>query len=221
VLVERRAVQPIYVIDPDRVSMPFEIRAMEAIRAGLNERGAGDRLAPTQIFVRTHFPTPSHLDELYRSIAREVHVGEQYLWLAGLGEARGWSGVELSMTRFENAPPLQRLIFTADGRLNESRAAQLFRYWTFPLLDVAKEEMAREAERHGFIDLLLQRWFCFRPVLAKPCGRCRPCRLAYRGGVEFANPALALVVEKGRRARAAGTRRTARKAVGRTLTSLR
>jgi 7-cyano-7-deazaguanine synthase len=174
------------------------------------------------VFVRTHFPTPPRIAELYRSVARQVHVGEQYRWLAAIAEAQRWSGVELSMTRFENAPPLQALIFGDDGVLRQTEEAELFRYWSFPLLHVAKEQMARTAERHGFLDVLSQRWFCFTPVLDKPCGYCRPCRLAYREEVDFAHPALAWAarnVRRGRRLSRTDVRDKLRERLGRAVDS--
>ena len=65
------------------------------------------------------------------------------------------------------------------------------------------------AEQHGFLDLLLQRWFCFDPLRGKPCGRCHPCRTAPREGVVFAPPGLARARYLARRTAHAVTRRPA------------
>jgi hypothetical protein len=215
VLVDRRAVQPIYVIDPDRASTLLEIRSMEAMRTGIAARGGGALVAPTEILVRTHFTPSPRLVGLYQSIATRARIGEQYLWLAAVAEARGWSGVEMSLERSEGGmEPFERLVFVGDGHLGRSEPAELFRFWSFPVHHLTKKDMAAEAERQGFLDLLNGRWFCFTPVRGKPCGRCHPCRMAYRADIEFANPALALAARSARHARnarKAGARQTVRK----------
>lgn len=207
-LVERRPVRPIYLIDPGRDSTLLEIRAMEAIRGGVLDRlDDPELLAPTEVHVRTQFRAPPELVRAHEDLARRVHVGDQYLWLAAAAESLNWQGVELAMERYEGGPsPLQCLIFDESGRLNDSRDAQLFRYWSFPVLHLTKAQMRDLAQEHGFLDLLLQRWFCFTPVAGRACGLCRPCRLAHREGVSFSPPAVARTTQLWRGVRAHGYR---------------
>jgi 7-cyano-7-deazaguanine synthase len=106
-------------------------------------------------------------------------------------------------------------VFDDGGRLNGSPASELFRYYSFPVLQTTKAEMAHIATAHGFYDLLVLRWFCFRPVGGHPCGRCPPCRLTHREDVDFANPVAARVRDtwrygKVRQARQALRRRPVR-----------
>jgi 7-cyano-7-deazaguanine synthase len=215
-LTERRAVQPIYLIDPERESTLYEVRAMEAIRAGVTPRLEDpSMLAPAEVHVRTEFPVPSEVAERYELLARQIHVGSQYLWLAAAGEALGWQDVEICFTRWENGDGRQRIVFDEHGELNGSRESELFRYYSFPVLQTTKAEMAGIARRGGYYDLLSLRWFCFVPVGGKPCGRCPPCRLTYREGVDFANPVAARVRDtwrygKVRQARQALRRRAVR-----------
>jgi 7-cyano-7-deazaguanine synthase len=193
-LVERRAVQPIYLVNHERDSLQYELRAMKAMRDGVLPRLARPAtLAPTEVHIRSDFPVPVEVDRLYAQVRARVHIGTQYRWLAAVGQALGWEGVELSMERYEDGPsPLQRLIFDEAGVLNGSAEAQLFRCWSFPVLHLSKTDMADIAREQGFLDLLALRWFCHYPLAGKPCGVCRPCRLAYRSdGVDFANPVLA------------------------------
>jgi hypothetical protein len=61
VLVERRPVRPIYVIDTGRPSTLFELRAMEAIRAGLLARlPDSSPLAPIQFLMASDYPSGPH-----------------------------------------------------------------------------------------------------------------------------------------------------------------
>lgn len=193
-LVEHRRVQPIYVLTPARRSTVQELRTMRALRAGAVARSQDPALlAPTEVHIRTQYAPSAQLRALHEAIAAEAHIGWQYLNLAAVAQARGWHGVELGMEAYEDGPTaLQRLVFQDDrGGLSDHPGSALFQYWSFPLLRTTKGQMARIAEDHGFLDLLLQRWFCHDPLLGQPCGACRPCRLANHDGVRFAPPSLA------------------------------
>jgi 7-cyano-7-deazaguanine synthase len=180
-LVEGRPVQPIYLLSPGRSSTVQEIRAMDTIREGVTARlREPGLLAPTEVHVWSHYPPGPRLQSLFDSIEARQHIGIQYLHLAAVAEARGWNGVEIGVLQADRWGPL-----------DEPPLAELFRYWSFPLFNMEKEEMREVARQHGFLDLLLQRWFCHRPLRGKPCGMCRPCLAANRDGIAFANPALA------------------------------
>ncbi len=191
-LVERRQVRPIYVIDTGRPSTLFELRAMEAIRAGLLARLPDPSLlAPTQFLMASDYPPSPHDRAIGDRMRRATKMGTQYVWLSGPGEALRWSNVELCIERYESGlSDWQRMIFDEPGMLNGSPEARLFRFWSFPVIRLTKDQMRQIAHSQGFLDLLVMRWFCFRPLNGKPCGSCRPCKLAHREGVEFANPFL-------------------------------
>lgn len=95
----------------------------------------------------------------------------------------------------------EKLVFAAPGQLNGSPEARLFRYWSFPVIDVTKEQMRDIARENGFYGLLLQRWFCFDPLLGRPCGRCHPCSLALHDELTFARPTVVRARTAARRVR--------------------
>lgn len=194
-LVERRPVQPIYVVDTGRPSTLFELRAMEAMRAGLLARLADPSLlAPVRLVLASDHPPAPQDAAIGERLRRETSMGTQYVWLSGPARSLGWSGVELCIERYESGlSDWQRRIFAEPGVLNGSPESELFRFWSFPVIHLTKDEMREVARSAGFLDLLLLRWFCFRPLLGRPCGRCRPCRLTHREGVRFANPVLVAV----------------------------
>ena len=203
VLVERRPVQPIYVIDTGRPSTLFELRAMEAMRAGLLARLPDpDLLAPTSVVLAGDHPPAPQDSAIGDRLLRETSMGTQYVWLSGPAGSLGWSGVELCIERYESGlSDWQRRIFAEPGRLNGSPESELFRFWSFPVIHLTKEEMREIARSHGFLDLLVMRWSCFRPLGGRPCGRCRPCRLTQDEGVRFANPVLVAVRDSVRKLR--------------------
>jgi 7-cyano-7-deazaguanine synthase len=216
-LVERRPVRPIYILDSGRPGTLHEIRAVEAMRDGVTARlDDPTLLAPIEVHLRTEVPVRPEVMALYSRIAAQVHIGTQYAWLAAAGEAFGWQGVELAMERYVDGPSqLQRLIFDDRRQLNDTPEAQLFRFYSFPVLHLTKAEMAAAARVHGFDDLLALRWFCHTPLGGKACGLCRPCRLAYSDGVDFASPTAAKARRLWRKVHGRSASELARRAVAR------
>jgi 7-cyano-7-deazaguanine synthase len=213
-LIEKRPVQPIYVIDTGRGSLRRELQAMETLRAGILERlEEPSLLAPTQVLIATEYPPSSENVARGESIRSQVPFGSQYIWLTGPAEALGWAGVEMCVPGEAEPAPWEKLLFTVPGRLTDTDEAALLKYWSFPLITLSKEEMREIAREHGFLDLLLQRWSCFDPLLGLPCGRCHPCSLMLHDGVTFA-PAPAVrargAARRVRRVLATARRRAAR-----------
>jgi hypothetical protein len=192
-LVEKRPVEPIYMFDSGRRSSQRELQTMEHLRDQLRQRmDDPSLLAPLRIFLSSDYPPSDDLIARYRSLHERAPFGPQYPRLAGIAEAHGWRNVELCMERTPGTPSLwNQLLFDRPGVLNSSWEAELFQYWSFPVIDITKERMRDIAEQHGFLDLLLQRWFCFDPLMGKPCGRCYPCRHTVPEGVDYANRNLA------------------------------
>lgn len=196
-IVEQRSVQPIYVIDTGRGSLREEINAMNTISTMAKERiGKDVVLYPTKALMKSDFGDIKDLKDRYEALKARCHIGSQYYWLALIAEDQGWEKTELCIQRFTYPSPLQKIIFDdllgPQPRLKDFWEAELFKYWSFPVLNITKHEMRQVAEEHGFTDILFKRWFCFHPVGGKCCGTCRPCKLAKEEeaveGVDFASP---------------------------------
>ena len=200
-LIEKRAVQPIYVISLGRRTALLEFQAMERMRQALLPRLRDPaQLLPTKVAIQDQYPARQELADLWESINSRARLGAQYLWLASVAEALDWRGVELSLEAYPGGmAEFEHLVFDAPGRLNDSPEAALFSRFTFPVMHLTKREMGDIAREHGFYDILMQRWFCQDPVGGKACGHCRPCRLANRDGVDFAGPVAVLATRVWRR----------------------
>ena len=204
-LVERRPVQPIYIINLDRRSMPQEMRTMTSMRRQLRARlDDPELMLPTQMLLQQEVPPRPDLAAVTAAIREKTHVGTQYAIFSGIAEVMGWEGVEICMQAHEGGvvSDLHRLVFAEEvgGRLTDAPEARIFRHWSFPVLHITKTEMAAIAREHGFYDLLVQRWFCHQPVMGKACGRCIPCQRANREGVDFASPAVVTAARTSRKA---------------------
>lgn len=196
-LVERRSVQPVYVIDYERRGRWAEMAAMNRIIEKVSARiPEGAVLFPRKMFVRQDYPDIEDLKNRYDHLVENTRVGSQYYWLAVVAELEGLLGAELCMPKHEMPSGLQDLIFLGieenEPRLRSSWEAELFKYWSFPCLTIEKKEMRKIAEKYGFMDILRMRWFCFNPFNGKACGKCRPCRIAQEesatDGIVFVTP---------------------------------
>lgn len=207
-LIEKRSVQPIYVIDSTRSSTLRELESMDLISKMVAQRlSPGVILYPKNIFLRSDFPDNHELKERFNFLKKQTRVGSQYYWLALIAENQKWESVELSLERFQSASVLQKLIFSDIGgehpTPNDSWEAELFKYWSFPLITTTKSQMKQIAKDHDFYDILLKRWFCFNPIKGKCCGTCKPCELAIEEGategVEFIHPTEMAIRKFGNR----------------------
>lgn len=191
-LVEGRAVQPIYILDTGRASTLHEVRAMNQIRAALLPRlPDASLLAPTRVLVAAEFPPTLEMQRAREEILESAWIGEQYVWLAGVAETLGWQGVELCLLDLDTAGPpgtsgWKSVVFKGPGELREGAAPQLFKYWSFPIMHLTKPRMRELAREQGFLDVLARRWFCQDPLAGRACGRCRPCMYSNTDGIEFA-----------------------------------
>lgn len=185
-LVEQNDVQPMYVIDVTRDSTSLELETMSKIRDALRER-ASATLLPTRIFNRDDYVIPPELKAMHERIREQASFGIQYLWLAAVAEAEGWRDVEMGNHRHPaGTPEWQKVVFEdppRSSKLSERPEAQLFKYFSAPILHLSKPEMMELATKYGFVDILMMRWFCHHPIGKRACGHCGPCRIARRDGV--------------------------------------
>lgn len=183
VISEGRPVRPHYVEAPVRAGTSYELAAMRAIRDGIERRGFGDRLAPLRTKVEADIaPDPRTKPWIEALRARSV-LGWQYEYLSRYARQVLPDGgrLELSVHLDDKAegflrPHVVRLggiYVMADAVTDEPM--RLFDPFSFPLLDLTKNDMSEVAHRDGFSDLMDLTWFCHSPHKGKPCGTCNPC----------------------------------------------
>lgn len=198
-------VQPHYIVDSGRASVPVEKRAMDAIReaVGAARPGLAERLLPTLYVELGDVPADQHTAERFAALAARGDIGSQYEWLARYTLHAGIDDLELSIHHDDRAKVyldgkvelLRREPF-ASYRLapdHESGDLGLFANFVFPVFDLTKVDMRDAAARHGFLDILELSWFCHSPrgdlKNPQPCGLCNPCKDAVAEGVGYRLPA--------------------------------
>jgi 7-cyano-7-deazaguanine synthase in queuosine biosynthesis len=130
-------------------------------------------------------------------VGQKAQLGKQYLYL-GLVSLMHPRPIEMSIT---NSPGRTTDFFKpiiGKGRLkridpavlkdpeNEPRA--LFRNVRFPIIDMSKLDMFKDAEKKGYVHLLYNTWSCWGKTdihANESCGTCRNCRKRKKYFQEF------------------------------------
>lgn len=199
---EKKPVQPIYLIDPDRKSTQQELNAMEIIRQELMNKSpeVSNLLLPTKIFqVSEIAPCQEITEKFLRLRARFFRLGSQYDWLARFAEQHQIKSIELSIEK--DLRETHFFFKYLKGKLVEERGIvklglpvedndlEIFKYYEIVLNNTTKLEMMNYSKKHHFYELMLNSWFCHSPINGKPCGWCSPCRDAMKEGFGFRIPA--------------------------------
>jgi hypothetical protein len=203
-LVHRLPVRPIYLIDDRRGSLQIELRTMDRIRERLGELYPDTRalMLPTLSARVSELPPDPEVEQAFARILRECPVGSQYEWLAKFCRQQGLREVEVGFEKTREGAgalltdlgvagtsaagyPVHRL--APDGQHPDVQL--VFGAYACPLFEVSKQDMAREVDARGWRPVMLETWFCHRPVQMKPCGRCNPCLGVIRAGLGWRVPA--------------------------------
>jgi hypothetical protein len=199
VLVEKKQVQPFYMIDPKRQSLRNEINARRKIINRLfMEYPHTQNLVLPSIFYEVGDITPNEqVAAAYRFIRETKDVDFQYLWLSLFCHQWGIQNMELCVEKRSGVVvPPQCLVFgsflvpvegSREERMDKAflttEVDTLFGCFKFPVRGYTKHDMEMEAQVGGWADYLYMTWFCHSPVRGiYPCGTCEPCVLAARKG---------------------------------------
>ena len=193
-----RTVQPYYVIDRDRRSYPIELQRIAELRRLIAARYPEPaRLRPVAITLRDDLSIEPDLQEAWDTLARQTHIGTQYLWLAQFCRDAGFpdGSVELCMPRIDPPHPLQLIKFedldAEELRLQPGARRCCSASTPGRPATRARPTCGRPPSSAASRDILQRSWFCHTPVGSEPCGHCGPCRIArvQREDVSFAGPA--------------------------------
>jgi hypothetical protein len=202
-LVQRRAVQPRYIIDTGRPSTINEIKTIAKIRHQI----VGDHpelevlIRPLLISLASDVKQSKDLKKWHDDLsAGNSQFPIQYHWLAEYARTNNIEGMELSVEK----KPGGILYELLKGNVSEVRShadsyyvvktdpkpdsLRLFSAFRFPVLETDKPAMQRLAVAHGFDSYLNMTWFCHRPISGRPCGTCSPCRDTADAGLAYRIP---------------------------------
>jgi hypothetical protein len=206
VLLSKRVVQPHYLIDAERKSTLFELRAMAAVRAALADidAEAPGRILPLRTTLVSDIPPEPEITAHYRGM-RELGVfGTQYEWMARYAEHEGIQAIEVCDYQSSNVAPFiagktvtcETVPGVSSYRVADKHLAgdlSILRRFSFPSFSMMKRDTLELARVHGFRPILDLTWFCHRPIKGRPCGTCNPCRYVIKDHMLDRMPRSALI----------------------------
>ena len=196
-LVEKKKVQPIYIIDLSHRSPVHELLSMDEIRRALNQRGGGAAalLQPTLYIDKDEITYDEQILKAWSRINQEKHIGRQYIWLASLCKQYDLQEVELSIEKdSEDSASESIACYLVEGKMTPD-IQTVFKHFSLPIIDMTRKDMQRIVKREGWSGFMKRTWFCHHPIYHPfkkgiPCGICNPCRVAIEEGFGYRIPFL-------------------------------
>jgi len=207
-VLNNKEVQPFYIIDPNRESLGFEVRAMQHIRSEISKSNpkASKLLLPTLFIDLNDIKDNQAVTSAYHNIRKNVPVGIQYEWLARFAEEHGEYPMEIGIEMGSHGTSKylskywiykyfdEEGFYMIDEKYRDTDVYNLFKYFKFSIIDLKKQDMKMIAEKEGFIQIMDHTWFCHSPISnGKPCGVCKPCIIAIHEGMAYRMPLQSMI----------------------------
>lgn len=201
ILIEKKSVQPIYIIDKDRKSLNNELEAIERIKIKIQKEypEAYSLILPTWFIEKKEIIINKEITQSAQYINSLVRMGSQYIWLAQFCIKYNLSNIEISLDK--NPDPKSFIYFLTDNYLQTdyknsknkrtyNNIDTLFKYFSFPVITYSKKEMLTIIKKNYWEDIMDLTWFCHKPKKNKPCGKCVPCIGVIKKELGFRIPVL-------------------------------
>jgi len=204
ILIEKKEVQPYYIIDHERRSTGIEVYTMGLIKESILEyfTESVQYLQPTFYYNLKHIKPDANVTNAWERLNTHFHVGTQYDWLQRFRKQFEIPSVDVGLFKdvsVSESPPFRNWYNALINHemLPESPYKKdivndisiLFEQFNFPLMTVGKTEMFEIAKKHGWMPVMKNTRFCHRPSISiKPCGICKPCRQVVKDGMGWRVP---------------------------------
>ncbi len=200
ILVEKKRVQPYYVVDHERKSTEYEFLAMEKIKNKLflQSPESKELVLPTIIGYRNEVIPNEKITRKAQQLWDEVKLGHQYEWLPLFAKQNGLHDLEMCHEKKPSPSLFDLLLYPElvgeghDCRINDTvknDLLEIFKYFRFPICQIEKKEMEQISKQYGFFKLLQNSWFCHSPKKnGVPCETCNPCLAARKAGYSHGLP---------------------------------
>ena len=201
-LLKKQIVQPYYIIDPNRHSLRYEIKAHKKIKRLLiqTDPSVKKNMLPTYYFIAPDEKYSTDIEDGFNEINKITRFGIQFKWLANFCEQHKLYNLELGAEK-SGSPRyiffkrnLKRInygsfrTYVIDQYGSDKGAYEIFKYFQFPIIDKTKLDMFSIGANFKFQHILEASWFCHNPVHGKPCGRCNPCKDVVKYGLKYRLP---------------------------------
>ncbi|MBP6180656.1 hypothetical protein [Flavobacterium sp.] len=201
ILIEKKTVQPIYIIDKDRRSLKNELEAIEKIRKKIKEEHSEAYLLilPTWFVEKETINVNKEITESSLYINSLKRMGSQYLWLAQFCHNHDLNNVEISIDKdldihsFTHFLTENYIVTDYPNSKNKElylKIDSIFKYFSFPIFSISKLEMLVTINKNNWKNIMFLTWFCHKPKSNKPCGKCVPCIAVIKKELGFRIPKI-------------------------------
>lgn len=189
-------VVPVYILDRDRGSYKYELKAMDSIHKMLKDRSFPNILADIVIIHKEDIPANENLTAVSKRCSLRYRLGSQYDWLSRYAESTGGlvclglengprsiaiSSMDVEGVSFINTS-LGKIVNANSGK---SDLTEIFSHFVFPIIDDSEISMKNWVRENDFEDVMSHIWFCHDPIGGEPCGLCNPCLEKYGSGMGY------------------------------------
>jgi len=183
-LIENKKVRPHYMIWGGE-SIGKAIETMQSIRSKLfsDYPDTQKRLLPIEYFDGLALKANDDITNAHKIVGENNFVSIQYEKLARYCNQSTYNNIEIGIEKDSRSQELidDYLIeykpskYKLDREKSPQPFFDLFKFFSFPLLDYNKLDMESVAKQKGWAHLMYMTWFCRRPRNGRPCGFCGPC----------------------------------------------
>ncbi len=213
-LLEKKKVQPHYIVDFTRYGTGAEFYAMNRIRNMLlaDYPHTEALLLPPKYVDKLAIEPNEEIAAALKVLRETRATGEQYDFMARYVVQHKLQGLEFTIERSIH-------VEIVDGQLdywNEDHyqvpystdaERTVFGIYSYPVIHLTKVDMQAIAEKNGWMKLMKKTWFCQNPDLKLfPCGKCIPCRTVIAEGLAWRIPWVIKLKNGVERALPAGKR---------------
>ncbi len=200
-IIHKLRVTPFYLIDENRKSTGVEILTMHRIKNRLFEKypHTKELLRPTQYFGVADILPDLEIEEAFKTIRKEKFLGSQYDWLARFCKENSITDMQLCIHHQQTPFVIENMVseesddslsvFRVDPKFNMTNEYDVFCYFSFPIFNLSKVQMAAIANEQGWQQEMRLTWFCHNPRKGMmPCGKCNPCIQTIEEGLAWRIP---------------------------------
>lgn len=201
-LLENRVmVRPFYLIDADRRSTGIELLTIKNIKQRLIKDFPHTEklILPTEYFSVSDISIDPSIDIAFQSLLNKSFMGDQYEWLARFCKEQSVDNMQLCIHCDDKAYGVVKDFVSnnsdiekppqLNAKFYESDEYTVFRYFSFPVLNITKLDMLEKTKNCGWEKIMSMTWFCHRPTKGnRPCGICNPCQYTMEEGLGWRIP---------------------------------
>ncbi|MEL1241952.1 adenine nucleotide alpha hydrolase family protein [Flavobacterium flavipallidum] len=198
ILIEKKTVQPIYIIDKTRKSLKVELERIELIKGKIKQLypESYQYILPVW-YVDEEITINNEIAESSKYINSFIRLGKQYSWLAQFCKNHKLNNIEISNDKNLNKNSLTYFLMnnyietnyeSTTNKEKYNHTHTVFQYFSFPVAKISKREMLHITRDNKWDAIMNLTWFCHKPKNKKPCGRCVPCINVIKKGMGFRIP---------------------------------